>query len=62
MTLSELAREANRTQNRKTARQVADTLRFRMGMNYAESQDWAKRRAGMSPDEFGELMALADEA
>ena len=61
MKLSELARNASRTQNRKEARKVAESLRFRMGMNYAQSMDWAKRRADLGPDEFEELMALADE-
>ena len=42
MKLSELARNASRTQNRKDARKVAESLRFRMGMNYAQSMDWAK--------------------
>lgn len=61
MKLSELAKMAHRTGNRQQALAVASSLRFRMGMNYAESKDWAKRQADLDADAFEELMALADE-
>ena len=61
MTLAEMAQAADRTQDRTLARKVANWLRFHCGMNYADSLDWAKRKAGLDADQFEELMSLADE-
>lgn len=61
MTIKDAIAEAARTNNAKLAGQIADRLRFKMGMNYNEITEMAGR-AGVSPGDWESLMEAADSA